>query len=323
MPRLPRASVLLALLPLAGCWGGKGDGDLVVIDDNNYSYTVAVDLESAPLLDLNDDTIDWSGLTTTMRGSAMTAADVEVVRLVYLSFTEAEMESAVATGDLTQEDVRTVWEYYPTGGDGAAAMTEFEVQGNAFDPTDEQLGFTLLAADTSWAATLWRNNTTLGAWEILSSAIVVPTAGSPNTTYAFSDTSAVLDFTVDLHSAPAVATPADVGEYTLDWSALTVDAGGHAFDPLKATVLLIAHVPDQDDVTAIEPTFLSALDGAETWTQNVYAKTDADLAESFGADGGAFPGFTEGGLWFVALLDDSGNEPAPYFLAVMDVTAGE
>lgn len=317
MSLLPLSLSLLA----AGCFQQAGSGAIAVSDADNYSFTVAVDFESVELAAGVDSLIKWDALTTDMRGNPVSGpGEAEIVRLIELSIPQSEVEAAVADGTLTQQDVVAPWEFANSSGVGTAMMSDFTVQGNAFDPASEELGF-IQRGSNSWIVSLWRTNTQLGQSEILSSAFIVPSDTASAQEFSFSDSSATLDFTADLHSGSSQTVGADLAaeEYTLDWSGVTVDANGKPFDPLKATQLFIAHLPDAADATSIEGTLLAELNAADTWLLGVYGKTEANLADALAPAGGNFPGFTAGGVWVVGILDPSGGEPAPYFLTVITV----
>lgn len=315
-----RLAFLVLTTAVAGCFTSKGSGDLVVTDANNYTFDVSVDFESVDLAAGEDAVVDWSSIATDMRGNPMPAPEeVEIVRLVELALTQDETEQEVATGELTQQDIRTPWEFYNDAGVSSCNLTDFSVQGNNFNPADGEIGFLPRATDSSWVISLWRTNPKLLVYEILSSAFLVPVDKGGGSAFTFSDDSADLSFNVDLRSATPLNVGAGLDEYTLNWEGLANDASGREFDPLKATWLFIAHITDAADVSALEPALLTHLDNADTWLLDVYGEREADLMQALAPEGGSFPGFDDTGIWLVGIMDPTGNDPSPYFMAVVTV----
>lgn len=313
---------LLPALLLTGCFTKAGSGDIVLTDAHNYSYVVDIEFQTANLAAGENSTIRWGDLTTDMRGNPVSGGgEAELVRLVELSLTQDEVEAAVEAGTLTQRDIISPWEWTNSEGADTCLMTDFSVTGNAFDPADEELGFVPRAGDSSWVLSLWRNNEALGAAEILSSVFLVPDEASSTTEFAFANDSASLGFTVDLHSQEPLTVAANATKFSVNWDGVTTTASGKEFDPLLATEFLVAHVTDVSDVTTLEGQFLTTLDNADTWLVNVYGVTEiVDLGQAQNPlDSSFFEGFTTDGIWILAILDPSGNEPAPFFLTVVTV----
>ena len=326
-PSLRLSSTALIVLAASGCFRQKGLGEMVVSDANNYSFTVGVDFGEIEMTEGTDGTVDWSGVTTDMRGNTIESpADIELVRLVSLTLDQADVETAVAAGTLTQEYIRTPWEFVNSDGASSCSLSDFQVTGNYFDPgsPDQGLGFYIPdGVTTSWIASLWANNPKLGAYEILSTVFLVPTAESTNTMAAMTTTSATIDFTADLHSATPVTVGPDAGTYSLDWTAVTQDPQGKPFDFTKASDLFIAHLSTASSITDVEGSLLTSLNASDTWLMDVYGDPAVDdLSQAISpTDGSAFAGFTEDGIWIIGILNPDGSEPAPYLMFQVTVDA--
>jgi hypothetical protein len=311
--------VLAVAASTMGC-RDKG-GSVIATDANNYAFTVAVDFVAQELTQGENATIDWSGLTTDMRGNPMVPGDVELVRLAELALTQEEALEKVAAGELRSSDIRTPWEFDNAGGATSCELTDFIVQGNNFNPADGEIGFFPRKADASWTVSLWRENPKLLVFEILSSAFLVPVGSSKEDTLFFADDTADLDFTVDLHSSEPLVASGGSPDQIMDWEGLVNDASGREFDPLRATWLFIARIPDVSDVTALEGSLLTELDDAETWVLDVFGERQADLSQALSpvTAGDSFPGFDNDGTWLVGIMDPTGNDPSPFFMSVITV----
>lgn len=302
-------------LALVGCSGG-GSADLVFEQANNFEYKGVVTLESIDVESHADFCADWSAVTVDLRGRAFDPAKVEQIYLLELDLTQDEVEAKIAANTLVQADAATQWIGEldnPT--DTEICASAFEIIGNVLDtgpdgPLDEN-------ADQTWLMSLV--DIVDGVTDVLTSVFVVPTDGSTNHDVLFTDTSSQLDVqTLDIAGKPAIETQADIGPYTLDWSAVTTDVNGQTFDPLLGDRLLVAHY-DADDASAVEGQFLTLDESAaEKWTWDVFGKTDADLSLP-DLNGASFDGFTADGVWLVAISCSTCTSPVPLLLSVVSV----
>jgi hypothetical protein len=161
-----------------------------------------------------------------------------------------------------------------------------------------------------------------GRDDILSSVFVVPTPGIETTHVEFTDGSATFEFEADLHSAAPLRTATGYEAYTLDWSAVEVDASGHEYDVLQGDRLLVGHVAS-DDVTEVEAGFVRLTEEADAlYRMDVRNATSAGLGAALDAGGAPFPGFTTGGTWLVGVECTLCTSPAPLILARVEVVEG-
>jgi hypothetical protein len=317
------------LAVIAACNGkgcGKSDAcPLTIADANDYDYTAALTLDSINMAALTDGTLDWSQLTTDYRGRP--AGPVNKVTIGKIDMLPDAMLQAIDTNTLLQSDIVTYYEVDDLDGTvSSVKLSDFSVIGNQFNPQDDSnVGWGQSDTDT-WIATIWTLDTR-NIYEIMSSLIIVPVDGETNTTASFTDTSASLDFSVDLQSLAPVQVDPECTDYTLDWSGVTTDVNGADFNDLLADTLRIAHF--QGDITDVESQFLELdLAADETYFLTVFGQTSAPsdtnpktLLDAQSPDGSAsFGGFTSDGVWLVDLecTQQSCFSPAPLLLTTVE-----
>lgn len=322
---MTRTSALAPLALLLAC-DGKGDdtgaaptGDLVLDDAHNYTYSGTVDAEVFPVAPNVDVCLDWSAITTDIRGRPVAPADIAEVLLVRMGEPPEDVLASIAANELTQstvQDYRTFENPY----DGwSACLSEFGILGTPFDPVAD---FSCVEG-SSWLVALTSEGE--ARFDFRTLAFLDPCAGGDGATVVIDDTTASLDFTADLESAPTQTAPA--GETgTLDWTGLTTDATGREIDPELLDRVLIGRV-DVESVAEVEEVFVRLEEeAAEIYRMDVYGVATADLAEATAADGTPFGGFTMDGVWLVGLECLDCTSPAPVALTVVEVevvTAGE
>lgn len=300
---------------LAGCSGdGKGKGeDLVFEDANNYAFDGTFTIETVEVEPGQDFCVDWSGITTDIRGRAFDATDVDQVALLQFDLTQSDVLDQIDTNQLRQDDAAYQYLWTQPGGASTMCATEAEIIGNFFDPA-----LLVEESDKTWVLSLIDLDT--GKNDILMTAFVAPTDGSTNHDYAFTDTTASLAYTVDIDGKDPIVATAAAGSWTLDWSGVTNDVNGMPFDPLLGDELLIAHYADYTSVAEVEDVFLRLdTEASETYVLNVYGEVDADLSTAETDDGDGFGGFTTDGVWLVAISCTTCTSPVPQLLAWIDV----
>jgi hypothetical protein len=300
-----------------GGGGGGGSPALAFTDANNYSYEAAFDVEVVDVEASTDATICWDTVTTDIRGRPMDPADMDEVTFVNLNLTVEEVQEAVVANTLTQgnvADYRQLILEDEFAGATCAQLSDFSIIGNPFVPESE------FPEDDSntWLTTLW-NESPDGRNDILMSSVVHPVVGESNHDVTMTSSSAVLDFDADLHSLEALSTSAGLGDYTLDWSAVTVDVSGQEYDVRLGDRLLVGHI-DATEIGDVESVFLRLFEEASAiYYLDVYGLTFANLADAASLDGTAFTGFTEDGIWLIGVECLTCTSPAPLLLTVVNV----
>lgn len=305
--------------------GGDGDGggdggvptaDLVYSDANNYSYVATLDVATIDLAEGADNKVDWSGLTTDIRGRPVTPSEIDLVTLVAFNVTKEEVLDSINTNSLNQSAIRDYRQFQNDEFRTSARMSEFEILGNEFVPATDFVEHP--ESTWTWAFVLWDEAD--GRQDILSDVFIVPVPGEPNQTATVDNDTATLSFEVDLHSAPPLASLSGQSSYTFDWSQATVEASGQPFDTAKADRLLIGHVAGA--VSDVEASILTVLDSAdELYRMEVRGETSADLTlATEKTSGAAFTGFTTDGTWLIGIECTTCTSPTPLILSVVEVS---
>jgi hypothetical protein len=324
-------SMTMLCLALAACGGDKDDttgdtgptgttgtppsADLVFTDANNYTFESDLQISAVEVAPETDLLIDWSGVTTDIRGRSVDPTQVEQILFVEFGATQAEVLTKIDANDLQQSDALNQYLYFNNGQTSIQA-SDLSILGNPFD-------LELLKPESSKTWLLSLTNIVDSRFDFLMNTFVVPTEGSKNTMVVLDDSSATLTFEVDLQSAPALRTSSSFDEYTLDWSAATKDVFGRDLDVGLVTRLIIGKVAT-DDISAVEADFLQLYELAdELYTQDVNGLTFANLSgATLQSDGTTpFAGFTADGTWVVGIecTRQECTNPAPLLLSVVEV----
>lgn len=313
--------MILGLAAVVGC-GDKADdsganptADLVYTDANNYSFNASLDVETVNLAEGADSTIDWSGLTTDIRGRSVDPAGIDRATIVAFNVSKEEVLDSINTNSLNQSAIRDYRQFENDEGRTSALMSEFTILGNDFVPAEDFVEHT--DATWTWAVVLWDEAD--GREDILTDVFMVPTPGEPAQQLTIDNDTASLSFEVDLHSAPPLEVLAGQDSYTFDWSQATTEAAGQAFDTAVADRLMIGRV--DGSVTDVEANILTVLDSApEIYRMEVRGETYADLMEATERSSGAsFAGFTTEGTWLIGIECTTCTSPTPLLLSVVEV----
>lgn len=262
-----------------------------------------------------DSTVDWSALTTDLRGRPVDPAAIEQVYLVeFVDFTKEELVEKIEANDLYQSDTEEAYIFDNANGVTSTPMSTFSILSDEFDPT------TFVEDDSRvWLVSLINHPD--GANDVLQSKFITPLDAESNTRLAFTDNCTTLDVEVNMDDPIPPVTPEGGGNtWTLDWSAVTTDVNGRTWDALLGDKLQIGHF-DAEDVSEVEAEFLRLDSEADQfYTLDVFGKTGvADLSDATDDSGAAFAGFTTDGVWVVAIACTTCLSPAPMYLAIVDV----
>lgn len=314
----------LLLLALAACAGADDDakGDpaadpcatdaIALTDANNYAFTGALDVPTYTTASGTDLDICWDAVTTDIQCHALDpAADVDVAGLVrFGSLSQEDVERGLSTNDLQQGDMSGYVQFENDAGATCASLSAMSFFGTSIDVAAEYVegGGTYMLLLTT--------GTTPGVGARMI-AFLEPSAGSTETTVAVSPGCGVLDFSVDLHSRAAAPACASGEAWEVDWSAVTVDGQGNAFDPTQIDRLLLGFYEGRT-ITDIEADFLDLEQSAtRLWSMPLTGDTRADLAQA--SDGAAaFSGFAGDGTWVLALQCSRCYNPAPLVVTVLE-----
>jgi hypothetical protein len=296
---------MLALV-LVGCGGG-----FVYEDTNNYTYSGSLSLQRIDIQPEVDITVDWSGLTTDIRGREVDPETIEMAAILGLDGTFEEVLPQAERNEIRQDDAPHIF-FLENDGATQAQLSSFEVTSLLFD-----LGYLVPDPGMTWFLSLV--NMPQGRTDILSTVRLVPTEDSDNTLVTFADDSASLDVTVDLHSAPPLQAKAGKN-YEFDWTGATQDVFGHEFnDQLNDELIIVQH--DTTDLAEVEAAFLQ-LDSSATkvYRANVLAQRKLKLIEAIEVNTSTpFGGFTTDGTWVIGIICSSCSAPVPALLSVVEV----
>jgi len=316
--------IALGLLATVACGGDKDGtdsaapptGDLVFTDANNYGFESDLQIGAVEVEAESDFTIDWSGVTTDIRGRAVNPSEVQQLLLVELNSTQAEVLTKIDANDLQQADAVNQYIFDNASNVSAIDVSQMEILSNPIE-----LGLLSDDPNSTWLLSL--TNIDDGRFDFLMNTFVVPTTGSGNTAVDFDDSSASLTFSADLQSADALVTGAGLDAYTLDWSGATTDVFGRPLDLGLVTRLIIGKV-GTTDLGQVETDFLQLYELAdELYTLDVNGLTYADMTQATLKSDGTTPfsGFTTDGTWVVGIecTRQECTNPAPLLLAVVEV----
>ena len=284
------------------------DATVLLSDANNYSYLGSLDAPSFDVRELSDITLGWAEMTEDLQCHTVDpVADIDnAILLVFPYLSEAEVEYGLANDTLLQSDL----EVYLSQETGTA--TEVQLANMTFFGTDSEIETYFTASHGTWLVVLATGTEVAVGGRML--AFLHPTADGPDRADIAGGCD-VLAMEADFHSLTPVSVPAD-GPWVVDWTNVTTDAHGNAFEPTRVDGVLLARF--DESVEELEARFLDLeLLAEETWTGTVTSGRSADLATLTGTTG-TFPGFEAEGTYGMALTCSSCPNPAPLFLSFLE-----
>lgn len=329
-------ALFLALFLLAGCSENTGDDDDDVAGDDddaagectgastaptladahNYAFDGVLDIQSYVLGELSDPLFDFGGLTTDLQGHAFDpVADVDNVAVIvfHASLTQDDIEAGLSANTLEQADIAAYVNVEP--GDATSVhLSDCTLFGNDID-----IETYFVEGYGNWLLNL-TTGTTAGTGTRMA-AFFEPVPGEAADELVVTDTSTVLDFTVDLQSLHPLAVSTDEPALTLDWSAVSIDGQGNDFNPGDVDQVMLAYYADLT-VEDLEADFLDIeLIADRLWTLDISSGTTADLSMLDGDDS-AFTGIDDQGIWLMALRCTTCANPAPPVLTLIEACEG-
>ncbi len=298
---------------MIGLWllGCTSPPVLELRDENNYSYTNTIDLQVAGVQSAADILVDWSALTEDLQLHDVDPAnDIDNAFLIsFPGMSESELEEVIAADALTQQMTDVIATFENVGSATSAHLSEFLIFGtNPFDPLTyflDESGYWLIRLTTDL------NNTRMAK-------LMQIRADGTDSVSIRSDCGKV-NFNADIQGAVPLDGAAK-GIESLDWSLVALDAAGGLFNPLAVNRLILARY-ETATVADLETQFFDIeliADGMWEATISGGSTTLELSALTAVADGSAFPGL-DSGLYLVALQNTLGTNPAPLYLAVLDL----
>ncbi len=312
------ASLVWALLPgLLACGDKDGDtgepvvANITLTDANNFSYVGDINVESFVTASASDIEVCWDGVTEDLQCHDMDpVADIDNVGLVrFPHLSETEVETGLSNNSLQQADISGYVEWNTDHTRSCVNLSELSFFGTGIDITKEYTEdggtYMLLLAEGLEPG--------VGARMLI---FLDPQAGSDVTRVDVPGGCGLLDFSADIESLTKVTPPAD-GPWVVDWSAITSDGLGAEINLNDIDGVMLGFYQGMS-AADLQAQFLDLeLIATELYTIDLEGGSVADLSTATGT-GGTFSGFTEGGLWVLALTCSRCYNPAPVFLTVME-----
>ncbi len=312
------------------CSNGPGDA-FSLSEANDYSFTGALDVtsvevKSLPSPEFQNLTFDWSGLTRSFMDEGVNpTSGVDMLVVTAWNLSPAALEDAIINDEL-YSDVRIGAVCNETGGTVTSddLLTGNICQGDpVIDRLDQVSGY-FNAADPLYDPTtithmaLVKSGTDLfGDLDVKMVKFFTLNLNSQNTKVVIDDNSAVLRWTADLRSLKRIPTAIGNPNISLEWSNVYFNGLGNLFIPTQITRVVAAHYPM--NVCALERDFLHLETIHDAWYEVVWTESydSVDLSQLKDAAGNAFPGITDDGTWIAALFCGECNNPAPWFLTIL------
>lgn len=302
----------VAMLVLGGVLGACSSGTLTFTDENNYSYSSDIAIQSVSMTAGTSPCFDWSGLTTDIRGRAFDG-EVDEIYFTQMAQSQAETIAKFENNTFLQADVDAPYSVNPETGDRMVCGEDFEAIGNFFTADDFEVG-------EDWLVSLMTfRDSPAGGLDPVMSLFVVPDAKAKSTTASVNDDSMTLTITgLDIAGAPRI--PVKKGTNTAEWDQVTTDVYGNAFSNQDGDDLFVARF-DVASPEEIEDVFLTLdTSAAEIYRGFVKSQVELkDLSSLEATNGETFGGFTDDGVWVFGIACSKCNNPAPLLLAVLEV----
>jgi hypothetical protein len=318
---------LLAALGAAGCGGDDDAGEdttaaVELVDANNYTSNASLNIQSvetAPAVDLD---ICWSDVDQDLQCHAVDALnDVDNVGLVrFQHLSESDLEAKLVAGELPMSDVAGYISYKTGNSSTCTKLSKLTLYGTPVRLEDQYVE----DADTTYMLLFTKGvEPGVGARTM---TIVKPTSASTNTQVMAPSGCGMLDFSADLSSLTPAKLPAN-GPWNLNWKKATRDSLGN---PIKVQTISSVLVGYFEGMTVAElesklmDMELLATDIWETKLDNPRAAS-VDLAKAVHRKtGDSFTGFDrKDGVWALALMCATCQNPAPVLLTVVDTEEAE
>lgn len=307
--------MVLSLILLA-CTGSKDDdtggteANVLLLDENNFSYTGDVDVPSITTASGQDIEICWDQVDANIQCHEVDpVADIDNIGLArFPSKTQEDVELGISLNSLLQADIDGYVEFNTDHSSTCTMLSEFSFFGTPIDVPSEYVadGGTYMLMLTE------------GLEPGINAKVITflqPSLDSDNTRVDVPGSCGLLDFSATLTDLTPVTMPAG-GPWVVDWSSLTVD-GIQAPLVLSSVDRLMVAFYEGKTPEELQGQFLDLeIIMDRNYQLDLPGGTTADLADATGADG-AFSGFDGDGTWLLALFCSRCYNPAPVFLSVV------
>jgi hypothetical protein len=299
------------------------NGQLVITDDTNYSFSSTMTIQSTTVKDASDITFDWSQLSVDIYEEQVDPLlDIDMVLISLWRMTETELAENLNKDNLPIRNNLGALTFYPDDAVDQANLLQFDSFGSPVPEEEIWLRFDTSTPDYAYPP---GNHT----WMIM--AATGETAGrgarmlgffkldpaSSKTTVTLTNESATLDYTVDLATIKQIPVPAGMAGLSIDWSRMTTNALGNEYVGNQITNAVVAHYSMTLD--ELEEQFVFLEQRADRWWEaDVPSGTSIDLSTLEDEGGDTFSGIDDEGVWLVALrCTINCNNPAPWSITVL------
>jgi hypothetical protein len=317
-----------AILVVAGCSQSTDSGDgrdarasIILANTNNYRSTASLTLPTVETASGVDLDICWSNIATDMQChpvSPQTDIDnVAFLRLLHLTTAQAEVK--LASGGLKQSQLAGYVEFHTEEQTTCAKLSQFTFLGTKVDVLAEYREST----DETYLLLLTHGvERGIGARVMM---FLSPVGSSTNTKVDAASGCGTLKFTADLTTPEKVQLPA-AGPWTVDWRGVTADGQGNEIIYSTLDKLLLGYYQGMTAADIQARFFDLEIMATALWDLELSGGYTADLSMAVGRQTGApFPGFAglaSDGVWLLALLCSTCQNPAPVVLAVLEPSEG-
>ena len=316
-------SLLVAVLAFGCGSDGKSGaalpiGSIALKDENNYSTTSSLTIPTVETVAADLD-ICWGEVKRDLQCHDVYPLaqldNLSLLRLLHLS--EDEVEAKLTAGELSQSMVDGYLDYHTDHESTCTKLSSLSFFGTEIDVASEYTE----SPDRVYLLILSKGTTPgVGARTL---TFVRPSESSSNTRVDMKDGCGMLAFTASLASATPVAVPAKA-PWVVDWRGLTRDGQGNAIAFETVDRLMVGFFRDATVADLEEKIFDIELIATSLWEAQLSGgkKVDLSFLRERGSDA-PFAGFTRrDGVWLLALLCSTCQNPQPVVLAILEPSAG-
>ncbi|MCB9684752.1 MAG: hypothetical protein H6738_14875 [Alphaproteobacteria bacterium] len=280
-------------------------GDLVVTDDANMAYEPEWQLAASNVRANTEIYLSWDTKTQDAWGAPRAADSFDELVLWEVSGSRAQTLDALAADDL-EPLLAGTWRT-SVAGETSARLSDLGF--DAATDLNEDAG-------TSWLLALV--DVDGGRTDVRDGMFMIPMASELGIQISFPLTTNHYTWTMRFGN-DELRTDEGKDRYTIDWSALTVDSYGKAFDAARVDEVFVGRFDDVAEADDLGAELLVLSDVASGWWTVSPTGTSAVLSDARDAAGGSFPGFEADTSWLVGGRCTTCTGPAPMWLTVVEV----
>jgi hypothetical protein len=300
------------------------DGTIVANEMNDYLFTSALSLPVTHVKPMSNLTFDWSGVTHDFNLRAVNpTTDLNTIFLLVLDLPLATSAREAANDTLSPSSVVVAPPpiFTPTGSTTSAPLYgSFSAGGVAVSAMNfgQYLDATVYSPANTTFVIAAQTGSNLGKDIRMMQAFELDPA-SANTTVTMTNSSTTLAYSADLHHLHPTGVPAGTAGMTLDWGSMKTNALGVTFDLPAITSAIVGQYDQTLDQIEAQFGDLQAI-ATHLYSANIYSGYVLDFTTLADSAGKPFPGVDATGTWLVALICGNCNNPAPWYLTVLEPT---